>query len=80
MHELLSHPPPREIWPALCVIAALAIGLALFIASVGPPEPERPWRWGDPPRRPDTGAGLAGWIGGIVLASLMVSVASTMLR
>ncbi len=43
--------PPREIVPVLLFIAAIGGSLFLFLDSLGDKAQEKPWKWGDTPRR-----------------------------
>jgi hypothetical protein len=72
MHDLI---PPREILPWLLIIVAIGIAVAYIIGSIGPQEPQKPWRWGDTPRRPNKKEGLAGFITGFAMFLCMLLLA-----
>ena len=68
--------PPAEIRPFLVFGAAVMFAALLFIFTMMvPEEPQRPWRWGDKPRRPEESSAFGHAIGLAIFLALVISVA-----
>ena len=54
MFALQLPTPPPEVLPYFCVMAAMIIGFVRWFFTPDENTPLPPWRWGEPPRRPET--------------------------
>lgn len=75
MLELGGFQLPYAAVSGLCLSAAAAIGAILFLSVLTPPEPEKPWRWGDAPRDSRASPGLIGHVVGALLVFALAASA-----
>lgn len=71
MHDWLT----REAIGGLSIGGAALLAAILFLQSLDPPVPLKPWRWGDPPRRAKAGVELLGHLAGVAVLVTLVAIA-----